>query len=558
MQKSKHSSFPSEADIMKFIHELEVHRIELEIQNEELRLAREKVKPVVQLISENKYLNKLKDSLHETNEYLENIINQANTPILIWNQKFCITRFNRAFELLTGRSEADVLGHTIDILFPPAQTKPSMDLIHKTLSGEHLSSVEIEIINLDKSIRTLLWSTSTVFQIDGKTMIATIAHGQDISDRKKLFAELTETNKSFNLSMQVANMAWWKMEIATGNVTFEKRKAEMLGYPPEKFKHYKDFMALVHPDDYDVAMNAMRKHINGVADKYEVEYRILTNSGEYIWYYDIGSILRKGNNDIPVLITGLVININERKKAEFIINQQNNELTKLNADKDMFISILGHDLRSPFSSLVTLSNFLTENINKLDMDRVKKSIININRSALNTYNLLEEILIWGKSQSGKITFNPQQLNMLTIFSDTITVLSSNAKEKNITVTCSAPAHLNAFADIDMLKTILRNLLANSIKFTNNGGTINVSALQTDSITTITVSDSGVGIKPDNLEKLFKINNAFTTTGTAKETGTGLGLLLCKEFVEKHGGKISVESEAGKGSSFTFTLPAGAL
>jgi signal transduction histidine kinase len=146
------------------------------------------------------------------------------------------------------------------------------------------------------------------------------------------------------------------------------------------------------------------------------------------------------------------------------------------------------------------------------------------------------------------------LSFADICRDILKTLNINAGLKNITIDYSATDHINVFADNDMLKTVLRNLVSNAIKFTNNGGAINITAEQTHSNITISVSDNGVGIKPDNLTKLFDISQVLSTTGTAKETGTGLGLLLCKEFVEKHGGKIWVESESGKGSNFKFTLP----
>jgi signal transduction histidine kinase len=138
--------------------------------------------------------------------------------------------------------------------------------------------------------------------------------------------------------------------------------------------------------------------------------------------------------------------------------------------------------------------------------------------------------------------------------DIFEILNSNANAKNITINYSAPDEINIFADIDMFKAVLRNLVSNAIKFTNNGGAININAEENSGNVTISVSDNGIGIKPHDLTKLFDISQVRTTTGTSEETGTGLGLLLCKEFVEKHGGKIWVESEVGKGSDFKFTLP----
>jgi signal transduction histidine kinase len=240
----------------------------------------------------------------------------------------------------------------------------------------------------------------------------------------------------------------------------------------------------------------------------------------------------------------------ERLRAE----KSEIRLHQLNADKDRFISILGHDLKNPFNNILGFSEILTDEIDSLNKDEIKAIAKNIHKSAQNSNNLLEDILMWARTQQGSMPFKPQNLSFSDIFKNIFEVLIPNAKVKNITINYSSPDGINVFADIDMLRTVLRNLVSNAIKYTNNGGAINITAEQTQSDVTISISDSGIGIPPENLAKLFDISEVMTTKGTAKETGTGLGLLLCKEFVEKHGGKIWVESEIGKGSDFKFTLP----
>jgi len=249
-------------------------------------------------------------------------------------------------------------------------------------------------------------------------------------------------------------------------------------------------------------------------------------------------------------------NEEKARRAEELIttNKDLKQLLQLNSDKNRFISILAHDLRSPFNNLLGLSEILIEDIRKLNTDEIEDIVNNINKSAKSSFNLLENILRWARAQQGKIPFDPQILSFTNNCKDAVEVLNPISKAKNITIDYSTGDHINVFADIDMLKTVLRNLVSNAIKFTNNGGTISITAKQIDSNITISVSDNGIGIAPDNLVKLFEMSEVITTKGTAKETGTGLGLLLCKEFVEKHGGKIWVESEVGKGSNFKFTMP----
>jgi len=246
--------------------------------------------------------------------------------------------------------------------------------------------------------------------------------------------------------------------------------------------------------------------------------------------------------------------ITERKQAELIIKQQNDELIKINTDKDRFISILAHDLKSPFNSLLGFSNLLFKNIRKYDIDKIENQVSMMNDSICSTFSLLEDILLWARKQQGKLPFELQEIRLAEICNDINEHLKVNARNKNITLNYFETKPIHVVADKNMLNTILRNLVSNAIKFTNYGGKINIYAEINKINTIITVADNGIGINPNQLPLLFDITEVFTTEGTAHEKGTGLGLPICKDFVEKHGGKIWVESEVGKGSDFKFTLP----
>ncbi len=197
---------------------------------------------------------------------------------------------------------------------------------------------------------------------------------------------------------------------------------------------------------------------------------------------------------------------------------------------------------------------LTRNIRKYDIDKIEKQINIVNNSAKTTFNLLEDILMWVRANSGKIPYEPQKLNFGIICTEVIENLNLTANTKDITINHFITDEINIFADKNMLNTVLRNLVSNSIKFTNKSGRIDIYAETNHKIVTITISDNGIGVEPDTINNLFDISQKITTAGTENEKGTGLGLLLCNEFVEKHNGKIWVESEFGKGSDFKFTMP----
>lgn len=236
------------------------------------------------------------------------------------------------------------------------------------------------------------------------------------------------------------------------------------------------------------------------------------------------------------------------------IKSQNEELKRLNDDKDRFIFVLAHDLKSPFNSILGFLELLSENIRIYDIDEIEEQISIINSSAWNTFLLLEDLLIWARLQSGKTSYEPQKLVLSDICVDIVEFFKPAANAKNITINHSTEKMIGMCADINMLKTVLRNLVSNAIKFTKPGGRIDIYVGKTKTNITISVADNGIGIAPEALNKLFNVSQTLTTTGTVNEKGTGLGLFLCDEFVRKHGGKIWVESELGKGSSFKFMLP----
>ncbi len=268
------------------------------------------------------------------------------------------------------------------------------------------------------------------------------------------------------------------------------------------------------------------------------------------WY---NTILKDQNGDM-LFVLSQVLDITKRIQEEEELKENEKKLQQLNVDKDRFISILSHDLKNPFNALLGLSDLLKENIRRFEIGEIENLVNHINQSAQNTYNLLEDILMWARIESDKITINLQKLSLKDICDDVLEIFNPIAKAKGITINYIPQDQIDVFADIEMLKMVLRNLVSNAIKFTDKGGEIKINAEENSGNITISVSDNGTGIKPDNLTKLFDISQVFTTKGTAEETGTGLGLLLCKEFVEKHGGRIWVESEWGKGSIFYFTVP----
>lgn len=230
------------------------------------------------------------------------------------------------------------------------------------------------------------------------------------------------------------------------------------------------------------------------------------------------------------------------------------QVKKLLDDKDKFFSIIAHDLRGPFNGIIGLSELLLEKDNQLKPEETNEFIQLIHKSSKNAYSLLDNLLTWAQSQTGSLEFIPKKIEISPIVDKTINLLDNIAKSKNISIQSEIKNEEHAFADKDMLGTIFRNLISNAIKFTETNGKVLLSMTNESNQIVFSVKDSGIGIAPEKRANLFDINQKNTTSGTNDETGTGLGLMLCKDFVEKHGGQIWVESELGKGSNFKFTIP----
>jgi len=234
------------------------------------------------------------------------------------------------------------------------------------------------------------------------------------------------------------------------------------------------------------------------------------------------------------------------------------ELFELNASKDKFFSIIAHDLKNPFNTIIGFSNILKDDLSSGETRKAKDAAEIINSSAIQTLRLLENLLEWANSQSSKISFVPVPVNLSKLLKDEFNMADDMAIGKNINLTSHINETLTIMADKNMIRTIFRNLITNAIKFTHNNGKVEVNAVDYNKHLEISVSDNGIGMKNETMAKLFRIDANLSTPGTADEKGTGLGLFLCKEFVEKHGGKIWVESEEGEGSTFKFSLPADVI
>jgi len=243
-----------------------------------------------------------------------------------------------------------------------------------------------------------------------------------------------------------------------------------------------------------------------------------------------------------------------RKSIESKLQAYTIELKELSATKDKFLSLIAHDVANPLNNLVGFSELLAANSAKYDPEKIKKFTLVINHDAVTSAELLKNLLMWARAQSGKIIFLPEKFNVQQSIEEVVELFGSSALFRNINVVYQCDPDMFLTADRNMFCAIIRNLASNALKFTPSGGMININAYQDADYITIEVIDTGVGMTDVQLKSLFKTGNNSSTHGLRGEQGTGLGLVLCKEFTERHGGTFDVKSEVGKGSRFCVTLP----
>ncbi|MEN8119940.1 MAG: PAS domain-containing sensor histidine kinase [Bacteroidota bacterium] len=396
----------------------------------------------------------------------------------------------------------------------------------------------------------------------------------DITHQKKVELALKESEKQLTLAnknlldernifmignvvvFKWQNLEGWPVEYVSQNVT------NVFGYTPDDFINVRvKFSDLIHNEDVERVSKEVERAVDNNLDYFDhKEYRIINKSGDVVWLYDFTTILRNKKNETTHFY-GYVKNVTDRKKAEEALKESEIKLRESNKTKDKFFSIIGHDLRSPFNTMLGFSSLLVDNFDKYDVQKQKKFLSILNKDIQNTYNLLENLLLWSRSELGIIDFVPEKENLYLLLAETLNLLNRSALDKSITLINKVSEGVYVKADKNMLLTILRNLISNAIKFTAKKGQIAIKArLVADenkqNIVEISVKDSGIGITKEKQGKLFKISEDILTKGTEDEAGIGLGLVLCKEFVEKQGGKIWVESDEGKGSEFVFNLPVG--
>jgi PAS domain S-box-containing protein len=449
-----------------------------------------------------------------------------------------------------GYKTEEVIGRSFVEFFK--YPEKAYELIERILNGEIIN--QYESIMLNKNDDEIIMSTRIKIFHDSSGKLTCIEGiTRNITEQKKAESALQQSEEKFRKLTELSPAA---ICIQTNDKFLWTNPAWTIlsGYSFDEALKMGPW-DIIHPDMKEQTKKYSENRLSGKNAPFRYEIKVLSKDKKVKWMDIVLSVI-----DYEGEIASLAVStdITKRKIMEEALVKSEGELQTLNAQKDKFFSIISHDLRSPIGSSVQLSKMLKDEYKSMSKDTIELFINNLYKVSNNTYKLLENLLIWSTSSLGRYNIKYELVNVKTVINGTVKLNLESANLKDIIINTDIQKELFVFADMSSVLTILRNLISNAIKFTKRGGSITINAVERKRNSKnrhieISVKDTGIGVPKEILDKLFKIDESFTTLGTEKERGTGLGLVLCKELIDKNNGEIWAESEIGNGSTFYFTL-----
>lgn len=529
-------------------------------------------------------LKKKFDKVQDDFKKFKKVFELSPNGIIVFDNNSNIVAINNRIKEWTGFSSETIIKQNITktCIFSEKSRQLIIEQLDKVLFNNKITPFEIEIISNKNEI---------IFGITKPGLITGLAKDFyfvlniiNISEMKLAKQALIESEEKFKMVSEnsgdiIYRLRYNDMKYDFLNPAFQK----ITGYSLEEINKIglKTIIKRIESiDEYDIE-TIQNERKAGTLYEYNADYLIEDKNGTQKWLRDHSNPWYDKDGNI-IGSVGILTDISVRKRLEEqhkkylseislsrdMMEQKANELValnikleeneqklkELNSSKDKFFSIIAHDLRSPFTTLMGYSEVLVEDFETYTKEELKESLGMIHDTSTKIFNLLENLLSWSRIQTGRMPFNPLKFDVSELCDDTVNLFQENALAKSISLVSVVNPNTFVFADKQMVDAVIRNLVANALKFTPENKYIKISALDKDGYIEISVCDKGVGIKESVLSKLFKIDEQITTPGTNDEKGSGLGLILCKELVEKNGGKIAVESTFGEGSRFYFTLP----
>ncbi|NIJ45229.1 PAS domain S-box-containing protein [Wenyingzhuangia heitensis] len=409
----------------------------------------------------------------------------------------------------------------------------------------YLTQNQLAITNTPKSD-----SIESLFVLFWELIVILLAYSLSLMYNERLIIDVNNQEEKFSKAFHAAPFVILLSKLSTGEIFEVNKKIQSIcGYLPNELFGLTtvDLGMWKQPNDRFKFIALLKKNKKIV----EQEYQFRKKSGELFSGLISAKII---NINGEQCIISVINDITIRKNAERNLKKSEASLRELNSTKDKFFSIIAHDLKSPFNGILGFSQLLSEQVKNKDYESIEEYAEIINTSSHHSVNLLSNLMEWSMSQTGKMEFYPEYVDIVLMIKSTLDLLKISSNQKSINIQLDMPTNQILYVDKVMIEVVLRNLISNAIKFTPNKGTIHIYSKENNDCYVFSIIDTGIGIDEKHIDKLFRIDSTYTTEGTNNERGTGLGLILCKDFIDYHKGKIGVKSKLGVGSEFYFSLP----
>lgn len=494
-------------------------------------------------------------ALHESRNTLQAVMDNTTAIIYMKDLEGRYTFVNKQFKKVHGTSDKKIIGKT-DLEYTNPESAASYRRHDLLVMKSKKPLVCEESAIMDDGKHFAISAKVPLFD-QNKKVYGICGITTDITAHKKTEHELLDIKTKLELALSNAKMGIWEWYVENNKVAWFGNHAQLFGISQDDFEGTIDEVRMcMHPEDRNLGFAAFNKTLREETEFFST-YRVVWPDKSVRWLYSYGNLV-KDHNGKAVKIVGTTQDITLEKLSNIKIVKQNEKLTQLISTKDKLFSIISHDLVNPLNSLLGYAQLL----HKQYLIAPRETIGHYQKVILQSGNaiadLLDTLSQWSRSQRKSIRVQRKEINIYILAKKCIDLLSASANKKKIRLINNIPRDQNAFADEDMITTVLRNILSNAIKFTHPKGQIILNTIAQNEMCIIKVSDTGVGMADLKLQNLFNIAGVESENGTAGEKGTGLGLLICKEFVELNNGRIWVESMPNKGSSFYVEIPAQAL
>jgi len=492
----------------------------------------------------------------ESEDKYRKIFDISPELIVVLDKYGTVLDINGQLKYLTGYNPEEIIGENMATLpFIKNELKDIFNpIFYSEMSGNTITTYEIHLYHKNGDIKTVNISGSLIKDRYSNTDILLLMIN-DITENIKTQEQIKKQNFLLESITNSTPVTIYILDVKSRDIIWSNRNIyELFGIPNNDITMLFDLIMqnFVYHEDLEKLTKVLNDSVNKSSDN-EIEYRIMDKQGNQQWLYSKFVPFRFDDNYETIELLGITYNIDERKALEASIRSSENSLRELNMTKDKFFSIISHDLKNPISTFLGLSDVLYSNYDDLSEKEKRTFSKVINDSAKKLFQLIENLLQWSRIQTGRIECSPENNNIYDIVENIIGLFELQINSKQLIVVNELNKSQEAFCDMNMINTVFRNIISNSIKFSENDKKIIISSVIKGNDIIISVQDFGTGIDEQTLANIFKIDKIQSKSGTDGESGTGIGLIICREFIELHQGKIWVDSKEGFGTTFYFSL-----